>query len=69
MFVSSCSAETRFDKSTWPLALGIEFLKKWFSGKYMFVFTWPNGQADFQSSPHNTYVENVPQIHRNMFFF
>ena len=44
----------------------MEFLKKWLSGKYILVYTCPNGQADFQSSPHISYVENVPQIHGNM---
>ena len=38
------------DISTRPLAPASEFLKKGLSGKYILVFTCPNGQADFQNT-------------------
>ena len=43
---------TGFDISTSRLALAGEFLKKGLSGKYILVFTCPNGQADFLSTTH-----------------
>ena len=38
--------------STCPLALASEFLKKGLSGKYIIVFTFPNGQADHLNAKH-----------------
>ena len=51
-----------FDISTSPLAPTSEFLKKGLSGKYILVFTCPNGQADFLSTLHFFYVEKMAQI-------
>ena len=38
--------------STFPLAPTSEFLKKGLSGKYITVFTCPNGQVDFLKTKH-----------------
>ena len=40
-------------------------LKKGLSGKYILVFTCPNGQADFLNAKHN-YLLKMAQIPRNI---
>ena len=56
---------TGFNISTSPLAPASEFLKKRLSGKYILVFTCPNGQADFLSTTHFL-CRKMAQIPRNM---
>ena len=46
------SAPSGTDISTSLLALASEFLKKGVSGKYILVFTRPNGQADLPNTNH-----------------
>ena len=41
------------DISTSTLAPASEFLKKGLLGKYILVFTCPNGQADFLNTKHS----------------
>ena len=60
-----CVRESGTDISTSPLAAASEFLKKGLSGKYVLVFTCPNGQADFLNIKHIFYSK-WPQIPRNM---
>ena len=40
------------DISNSPLAPASEFWKKGLSGKYILVFTCPNGQVDFPNTEH-----------------
>ena len=49
------------DISTSPLAPASEFKKKGFSGKYILVFTYPNGQADVLIHKH---IVNGPNTHK-----
>ena len=63
------------DISTSPLALASVFLKKGLSGKYILVFTCPNGQADFLNiffyivNSQNTqkYVNKATKLKRKWF--
>ena len=59
-------SKTGIDISTSPLGPASEFMKKGLSGKYILVFTCPNGQAGFLSSVHNSYIKKMAQISRNM---
>ena len=54
------------DISTRPLAPASEFLKIWPSGKYILVFTCPNGQADFLNIK-NIFLKEIAQIPWNIF--
>ena len=53
--------------SACSFALASEFLKKGLSGKYILVFTGPNGQADFLNIKHICFIVNGPntQIYAN----
>ena len=44
--------------STSLLPPASEFLKKGLSGKYISVFTCPNGQADFMKTQHISFIVN-----------
>ena len=44
------------DISTSPLAPANEFLNKGLSGKYILVFTCPNGQADFLNTKNIFFI-------------
>ena len=57
-------AYSGFNISTSLLAPASEFLKKWILGKYIFVSTCPNGQADFLSTARYLY-RKMTQIPRN----
>ena len=52
------------DISTSPLAPASEFLKKGLSGKYILVFTCPNGKADFLKTKQNYFVLNGPNTQK-----
>ena len=58
------SLKAGFDISTSLLAPGSEFLKTGLSGKYILVFTGPNGQAAFLSTTHFLYrkMAQYPEI-------
>ena len=47
-----------FNISTSPLAPASDFWKKGLSGKYILVFTFPNGQADFLSTTYLVMKKN-----------
>ena len=52
---------TGTDLSTSPLAPASEFLKNGLSGKYILVFTCPNGQADFLNTKHIFIYSECPK--------
>ena len=54
------------DISTSPLAPASKFLKKGLSGKYILVFTCPNGQADSLNTKNISFIVHGPNIPRNM---
>ena len=52
------------DISTSPLAPASDFLKKVLSGKYILVFTCPNGQGDFLNTIHISFIVNGPSTQK-----
>ena len=47
-----------------PLALASDFFQKGLLGKYIFVFTCPNRQADFLNTIHISFIVNGPNTQK-----